>query len=222
MKDLAEEISNDNKTKLILKGGTALLLCYGLPRFSTDLDYDGEKHGIDIIKNIEIASKKNKINPMNIIIKKDTQTVKRYMLHYKEEPDKPLKIEISFRNTDFITENQNIIVNKNGIRVYDINTLSGLKIDAFINRYTARDIYDIEFLLRNYPDSIKKEQITVLREKCKSLGVDYLEKQLKEDDVFKSTDCSAIPLSIEEMLNKKSRQPHNNHKSQKHDSWYER
>jgi predicted nucleotidyltransferase component of viral defense system len=224
MNDMAEEISGNHKSKLVLKGGTALLLCYGLPRFSTDLDYDGQNHGADIVKNIEAASRKNMIKPTAIITKKNTETVKRYMLHYQEEPDNPLKIEISFRNIDFLNENQNSIVNQNGINVYDINTLSKLKTDAFLDRYAARDIYDMAFLLKTYPDSLKKEQICLLHKKCKTLGVDYLEKRLNEDGLFKSHDCAAVALSIEEMLSKElaRHQPYSRHKPQRNNSCHER
>ena len=38
MYDIAKKISCNDKHGLILKGGTSLLFCYGLDRFSTDLE----------------------------------------------------------------------------------------------------------------------------------------------------------------------------------------
>ena len=35
-----EVLSSVQDTPLVLKGGTALLVCYGLNRFSEDLDFD--------------------------------------------------------------------------------------------------------------------------------------------------------------------------------------
>lgn len=49
MREIAQAITRaDTKKEFVLKGGTGLLLAYGLPRFSTDLDFDGKNPAFDI------------------------------------------------------------------------------------------------------------------------------------------------------------------------------
>lgn len=43
MADIARAVSQKTGHNFVLKGGTALLLAYNLPRFSTDLGFDGKK-----------------------------------------------------------------------------------------------------------------------------------------------------------------------------------
>jgi len=68
MYDIAKIISADNKNDLLLKGGTSLLFCYGLPRYSTDLDYDGYNYNIDIMDKIKSVFNTNKLNLDGIIL----------------------------------------------------------------------------------------------------------------------------------------------------------
>ena len=51
MQAIARNVIN---TPMVLKGGTALLLCYGLDRFSEDLDFDCEKR-INLETRIKVA-----------------------------------------------------------------------------------------------------------------------------------------------------------------------
>ena len=44
--DFLKDLSTTQKDAFILKGGTALLKCYGLDRFSEDIDLDGTKKNI--------------------------------------------------------------------------------------------------------------------------------------------------------------------------------
>ena len=61
----------------ILKGGTALMKCYGLDRFSEDIDLDGKAKGI-----LNIVSNYCKQNGYSVNVNKDTDTTQRAMLHY--------------------------------------------------------------------------------------------------------------------------------------------
>lgn len=93
MKSILEEISN-KKLPTYLKGGTALLLCYGLDRFSEDIDLNSEIN-FNLENVIKIASQKVKIEISEIKILKDTNTTKRYKVFYN---NRTLKIETSFRD----------------------------------------------------------------------------------------------------------------------------
>ena len=48
MLHIAQEVTARTGDNFALKGSTALLLAYGLPRFSTDLDFDGRRTSADL------------------------------------------------------------------------------------------------------------------------------------------------------------------------------
>ena len=201
MYDIACEISKEDKNSLILKGGTSLLFCYNLNRFSTDLDYDGMTYNFNLDKIFKNCFLKNNLHwDGNIKPKKHTQTVIRYMLHYKESEDDPLKIEISFRNMDYIENGYNYFEIKNGIKTYPIPILARSKIDTFLDRMKARDIFDAAFLLKTYPGAIDDERIIKCNEKIKSLGLDYFEKELKNEPVLSKFDHEDILLNFENAI----------------------
>jgi len=202
MYDIAKNISTDNKNNLLLKGGTALLFCYGLPRYSTDLDYDGYNYNVDIINNIKSIFKTNNLELDKINIKKDTDTVKRFMIHYKEAENNPIKLEISFRNIDDIDRIKNNFVQINGINTYNIKYLTSSKIDAFLDRTAARDIFDASYLLQNYPDSFNKEIIVKCKNKLSSIGLNQMENIIKNDEIIKNFDCENILINFENNINK--------------------
>lgn len=88
---------NKQTNQYILKGGTALAQCYGLNRFSEDIDLDGRG---DLI--LDICENFCKKNGYEYRIEKDTDTVKRCMIHYGDI--KPLKVEMSARRQTIAKE----------------------------------------------------------------------------------------------------------------------
>lgn len=144
------ELNNASKN-YILKGGTSLMMCYGLDRFSEDIDLDAfnAKAGIENFVN-------NFCNKYGYTyrIAKNTETVKRYMIHYGG--DKPLKVEISYRRKG-ISDNEVTIINN--ILVYNICNILIFKLNAYNGRDKIRDLYDVTFICRNYweiiPDVLK-------------------------------------------------------------------
>jgi predicted nucleotidyltransferase component of viral defense system len=150
---------NLNDLPIVLKGGTALLLCYGLDRFSEDLDFDSNKK-LNIINRIaDILSRHTEKH--TIKISKDTDTVQRLKIHYsKNGVERFLKIETSFRDP-FQNEDTVII---DGIKTYQIKNLIDQKVNAMIGRTKARDLYDIDFLLRTYRESFDSSTIKKLSE----------------------------------------------------------
>lgn len=142
---------NNNTDKFILKGGTSLMLCYNLNRFSEDIDLDAlnTKTGlINIVENFCLE------NNFTYRVAKDTDTVKRYMIHYGGM--KPLKIEISYRRNN-IQEYEYTYIN--GILVYTILNMLVFKLNAYNGRDKIRDLFDVTFICKNYwdiiPDTLK-------------------------------------------------------------------
>lgn len=164
-------ISND----YILKGGTSLMMCYSLDRFSEDIDLDSSnKRAI-----YKIVQDFCSINNFEYRVAKDTNTVKRFMIHYGGE--KPLKIEVSYRANNIGLNNVTFL---NGITVYNIQTIFLLKLMAFNSRDKLRDLYDVCFIYKNYKQYLDSMQIMSLREAFayKGLGqFDFLIKDQKDD-----------------------------------------
>jgi predicted nucleotidyltransferase component of viral defense system len=150
---------NLNDLPIVLKGGTALLLCYGLDRFSEDLDFDANKK-LNITNRVaDILSRHTEKH--TIKISKDTDTVQRLKIHYsKNGLERFLKIETSFRDP-FQNEDTAII---DGIKTYQIKNLIDQKVNAMIGRTKARDLYDVDFLLRTYRESFTESTIKKLSE----------------------------------------------------------
>ncbi len=83
-------------TPLVLKGGTALLLAYGLSRFSEDLDFDAP-HKLNLESRIQ-RSVPTGITLDEVTALKDTGTVTRYRAKYHtEHGPRSLKLEVSYR-----------------------------------------------------------------------------------------------------------------------------
>ena len=133
---------------MVLKGGTALKLCYGLDRFSEDLDFDCAKslNLKTVIKEIFAQEGKTKAHLRNpdITLKKDTNTVKRYRVIYGDDIN--LKIETSLRGTP----NDADIVEIDGILTYRVPKLIQQKISALNGRTAARDLHDVIYLYEHY------------------------------------------------------------------------
>lgn len=134
-------------TPLVLKGGTALYLGYGLTRFSEDLDFDSSKR-LNLLNKIKEAFPLG-IRLLNINIKKDTETVTRYLIDYSVDAIKltdKLKIEISYRTPI----QEDLVCVKDGIRYAPIEQLIDYKLKAAFDgdntRSKCRDLYDLHFL----------------------------------------------------------------------------
>lgn len=144
---------------MVLKGGTALLLCYGLDRFSEDLDFDAPKR-FNISNRVEKVLSRM-ASDFEIKTVKDTETVHRLKIHYRTETiDRLLKIETSFRQPP----NANDIVEIDGIKTYRIGALISQKMGALVGRTKARDLYDVAFLTRNYRTEFSAEASAKLAE----------------------------------------------------------
>ena len=128
MREIALEMQD---TPLVLKGGTALALLYGLDRHSLDLDFDCGR-------------------PM--------WKGRRFHVYYinrANNAERLLKVELSSRTVP----DANDIEIVDGIRTYKIPALFDQKMNAADDRTKARDLYDLVFLADTYGDRFSTEQI---------------------------------------------------------------
>ncbi|EQD95357.1 nucleotidyl transferase AbiEii/AbiGii toxin family protein [Helicobacter pylori] len=195
-------VKNLADTPMVLKGGTALYLGYGLNRFSEDLDFDCHK-------KINLLSKVKSAIPSGIIlndihIKKDTDSVGRYMVRYATKDNKEeqtLKLEVSYRDAPKESE-VNVI---EGMKIAKVERIIDNKLCAcFDGEYTrtkARDLFDLHFLAKHYEEHFNLDLAKRLKEFSKDpdkLVSDYLED--KNDDILLNKimdlEKTALELSI--------------------------
>lgn len=192
MRDIVRSLVD---TPMVLKGGTALLLAYGLDRFSEDLDFDSNKA-------IRLDSKLREVASKHVTIKsidrtKDTPTVLRYRLIYETVfGEARLKIETSFRTSPVSSQ---II---DGMKVYDLPALITQKLMALQNRTKARDLYDVHFLAKNYFGLFTNEHRAQISQLVSDL--DSLEKRFKPafeyDPILNHQDVLQMVISLSEAL----------------------
>jgi hypothetical protein len=159
------EYLNSQTSDLILKGGTALLVCYDLDRFSEDIDLDSRYPEI-MVETFVSAFCKNK--NFSYRTAKDTDTVKRYMIHYGNV-GKPLKVEVSFRRSS-IQEREYTKIK--GFTVYTLDSLCYQKSTAYSARDRIRDLYDLSFICKRWWDVVSDSAKASIRNALQYKGLE--------------------------------------------------
>lgn len=166
---------NKDTSDFILKGGTALMECYGLSRFSEDIDFNGKSPNIE-----QYVKKFCEQNGYSYRIAKDTNTTKRYYINYGNE-GKPLKVETSYRpNMASLYE----ITKINGLTVYTIDELAAQKAAAYVGRDKIRDLYDVTFIVNNHYNQLNSFTKARIEEAFAQKGLenfDYITQTQKDD-----------------------------------------
>lgn len=157
------------------------MLVYGNDRYSQDLDFDClitpcvfdlEKERLE--RNI--LSGCPGVREVKTV--KDTDTVKRLKVFY-DDSSTGLKIEFSFRllkdkEEDLKSISEKIVRITEHFGIYTIDALAQQKINAFLARARARDIYDIGFILECWLEDLKEETRTRLLNELFSDGIENL------------------------------------------------
>ncbi len=145
---------------LALGGGTMLRLCFGLNRFSVDLDFW-------IIKNVDADRLFVELKEYlaGFYLLGDSANKFHTLLFEIKSRDYPrsLKIEIRKERKRIKTE-QAIAYSKYSnmqvfLKVVSLKEMMKSKIEAFIERKEIRDAFDIEFLLKKGIDIEARRQI---------------------------------------------------------------
>jgi len=200
MRKILEEINKKN-LPTVLKGGTALFLCYNLDRFSEDIDLNSEKK-FNLESLIKIASKRSNITIKSIKITKDSNTTRRYIISYNNYMR--LKIETSFREKINFDNVQKI----NNIQVYNINEIAKMKLLAINGknaRTKARDLHDIIWIFSNYYHLLNERigldiiELSKNLERLFEFQIDYDCDDLLSGTYFE--DLSKLEKSIKQMTN---------------------
>ena len=185
----------------VLKGGTALYLCYDLDRFSEVIDLDCRTKGLAALTEGYCAE-----HGYSYRIAKDTATVERCFINYGNEGH-PLKIEASYKRLVIPKEETETI---NGIIVYCIDPLCVMKINAYSGRYKIRDLYDVTFICNRYFNQLSPQTVALLRGAVEHKGIeqfDYvvrnqpdvlIDNEKLADDFLKMYDSLGLLLDVSE------------------------
>lgn len=179
---------------LALKGGTALLLCYGLDRYSEDLDFDGNK-------KVNLASRIARVlaagGQGTVEATKDTDTVQRLRILYQGAggPGR-LKVETSYR--DGFDPAETVLVD--GVRTYRVASLIGMKVSAFLDRTAARDLYDLRYLAEKFRADFSVEAEAAMAKAVADLDAlrDRFRLAFEEDDILNGVSLDEVVLDLAE------------------------
>ena len=211
---LSELYRSPESDKLLFKGGTALRIVYGSPRFSEDLDFsifDVEHHKIkEFVENLFIKVL-GEIERMGVHVelgKKPDVTADGYYgdanLRLHDYGPMGVVINISARNGRKLKGEVDSIAN-DFVTTYNIVHLPQQDLveekifDALLKRKKARDFYDLYFIMRKNMLSLDQKKrlaelkITILTEAGK---VDFRE----ELGVFLPADQQAIIRDFQRAL----------------------
>jgi predicted nucleotidyltransferase component of viral defense system len=133
--------TNRQTDKFILKGGTALYLCYKLDRFSEDVDLDSRGERIERY----VSGFCEKYN-YRFRMAKDTPVTERFMIYYHSD-NRPLKVEVSHRRRAISPSEYSVA---NGMMVFNIDSLCVMKSSAYLGRDRIHDVYDLAFICNNH------------------------------------------------------------------------
>jgi predicted nucleotidyltransferase component of viral defense system len=149
--EVVQELSKSEAgSQIAFKGGTALKLFYGLPRYSEDIDYDiiqGAKVG-DLHEAILSSLRKKRWEITDDAVKHYTILVE--LRFAGPERNFHIKIEISTREKPLKTT----VASLRGVPVLTLEQsfLMTEKLVTFIERCAGRDVFDAWFILNNaYP-----------------------------------------------------------------------
>lgn len=158
---------SDFGQRMFFMGGTALRFAYGLMRFSEGLDFNVENLSSADFKKVLIISRQalRKEGFESEISQKERTTLlvgqmklTDILQNYKITALKKekLMIKIEANRPTWRMEKDSVVVNRFGylfsVLLMSKGTLFAEKLDAFINRFLGRDIYDVIFMLqRKFP-----------------------------------------------------------------------
>jgi len=142
--------------RVMFKGGTALRILYGSPRFSEDLDFSGFQTGVSEIEDwVASAAGEMERNAIPVSIAESKRTSGGYLaIIASPVRDLPVQIQlqVSLRRRDDV-KGQGVLVTPELLPAYTLTQLPQAllveeKLEALMTRRKPRDYYDLYFMLR--------------------------------------------------------------------------
>lgn len=180
IRDVLSYINSKGDNPYILKGGTALSICYSLNRFSEDIDLDAAGSTVSYGRFKSEIRHFCEEKGYSYRIAKDTMTTQRAYIDYGN-PGRPLKVEVSYRRKDIP---EHLICNRDGIQVYTLDEMARLKAAAYNGRDKIRDLYDVAYICTHYLDDLGESARDALRAALEYKDLeqfDYIVKTQKDE-----------------------------------------
>jgi predicted nucleotidyltransferase component of viral defense system len=155
---LAALYREKNSEKLLFKGGTALRIVYGSPRFSEDLGFNGVGVSLAQIEGIvESVLVKMEEQGIRAVIEESKKTSGGYLAIFQfsgEEYQSGIQMEVSLRSKAQGKGGSASLVQSDLVPAYTLYHLNEKdlvreKVEATLTRGKARDFYDLYFILRS-------------------------------------------------------------------------
>lgn len=173
--------------QIYFKGGTALRMLYGSPRFSEDLDFSSSVSNIHALEDAILGTLAD-IARENIVVDiteaKTTSGGYLAIITFRaDHPPVSVQIEISLRERE--KQGEAVTIISDLMPAYTIIALSreqlvDEKIQALLFRKKARDFYDLYFILRaNLLPAHQKDLLPQVLEALRKARIDF-EGELKE------------------------------------------
>ena len=217
LRHIAREVPLLLKSKrcgVAIKGGTGLRLGYGLPRPSTDIDFDLT----DAVPMEEMVSKAMENCPYMTNVRVDTKQRGRGYIRivgtFDDGMEKcALRLKVDHK---VLTAEENELrplgewIVEGDFPVYQMSYLAELKLNTMTGvmpRAAPRDIYDAAWLVIHYRDAVQKTQLEELRR----WGDEYLanedqqehcRKEFDKDKVMRRIEPDTVVLALLEALEK--------------------
>lgn len=174
-------------SRLFFKGGTALRLIFGSPRFSEDLDFSTSLNNLNDLESILLDSLQEiQREGIKVEVIESKKTTGGYLAHLQfllnqeliliefnvSEREKRLKGDVTTIASDFLIPYT--IVN------LSTEQLIWEKVQALLDRQKPRDFFDIYFVLRKNLLPVKAKSILVeILDVLEKTNIDF-EKELKQ------------------------------------------
>ena len=179
---------------VVLKGGTALVLAYGMDRHSEDIDYDSNTR-IDLVNELDRIMQGTRMI-YEIDSKKHTATTSRAFINYETGRVRNGKLKVEVKNNRALRFEY--VTDKPGFWVYTIDKICEHKLHATTVRIKARDFYDLGFIARQFRSELSDANLTRLQKLAHNKPLhDLYQAQWQEDDFVKIKSFEATVTSLE-------------------------
>jgi predicted nucleotidyltransferase component of viral defense system len=157
------------------KGGTAMMFFHGLPRFSTDLDFNL----LDVNQSDYVYGKvRNILTKFGTIDDEAKKFFGPVMVLDYGKGERKLKVEISSRQFDNHYEMMTLA--GTDIRVLTIPDMFAHKLCAMGERLSPRDVFDVWFFLQKKHASINEQIVKFRTEKSVAEYAAWCAKRVRE------------------------------------------
>lgn len=156
---------------IIFGGGTCLRLCFGLLRYSVDLDFFCPRS----VENAWFASLKGELSKSYILV--DAQEKYYSYVFEVKSPAYPRHLKLEIRKHEFYKLNSKTELNvafspfsnmQVRLTTFTLAQMAHNKLEAMLDRKEIRDAYDLEFLYKK--GALSKKDLSVVQVK-KVLGI---------------------------------------------------